>query len=439
MLCAAGLASGQLAESFTPARYHPAIAYGSTPGADAVTALNARLRNGEITLAFEPTTGYLRSVLDAFGIPLESQLLVFSKTSFQSAIINPGNPRALYFADDVAVGWVRGGEVIEVAAQDPRQGTHFYTLAQSATGTPEFKRNESCVSCHVSTATEDVPGMFAASVYPGPTGSPLYAPVYTTDHRTRFDQRWGGWYVTGKHGAAQHLGNAVAPDETVLPTFIKSAQQNVTTLEGRVDLTGYLAPTSDIVALMVLEHQMHLSNLFTRAGWEHRLASPEARAMRLAESTEVDESVIAATRVGASGAHALKSRPLDKVAVEIVDYMLYVDEPAFDGPVEGVSGFAERFSRQGPRDANGRSLRQLDLQTRLMRFPCSYMIYSAGFDALPPEVRSAIYARLWDVLSGRVTEKIYTSRLSLADRQAIVDILLATKEGLPAYFQPVTR
>jgi hypothetical protein len=439
VLCLAALASAQLADSFTPARLHPAIAYSTAPTTDPIAALNARLQKGEVSLKFEPTTGYLRSLLDVLGIPVESQLLVFSKTSFQAALINPRNPRALYFRDDAAIGWVRGGEVIEVIGQDPRQGAIFYTLSQSPDAKPEFRRNPACVSCHLSTATDDVPGMFAASVYPAPNGTSLYAPVYTTDHRSRFEQRWGGWYVTGRHGEAQHMGNAVAKDEASLDGFINPGQQNVTSLDGRVDLTGYLARTSDIVALMVIEHQMHLSNLFTRAAWEHRISSPEAKAMSISEPDRDDDRVIAATRVDARSIQALRTRPLDQVAVEIVDYMLFVDEPAFSGAIEGVSGFAERFGRQGPRDAKGRSLRDLDLRTRLLRYPCSYMIYSAAFDALPAAVRDAVYARLWAVLSGAVTDQIYTSRLSPADRQAIVDILRETKQGLPEYFQAISQ
>jgi hypothetical protein len=439
VLCLAAVASGQLANSFTPARFHPAIAYATAPTDDPVARLAARLRGGEVTLTFEPGTGYLRSLLEALNILPESQVLVFSKSSFQAPLITPQNPRSLFFTDNVAVGYVRGGEVIEVAAQDPRQGTIFYTLPQSAGAPQAFTRNAACVSCHVSDATADVPGMFAASAFVAPKGEMLYVPVYTTDHRTPFELRWGGYYVTGRHGSMRHLGNAINKGETELDGTIKDADQNLTSLDGRVDLSGYLRQTSDIVSLLVWEHQMHLANLFTRAAWEHRLATPEARQMKVADTGPAADSVIAATRVGAAGARSLTLRPARETAVEIVDYMLFVDEAPLEGRVEGVSGFAERFSRQGPRDSKGRSLRDLDLTTRLMRYPCSYLIYSEAFDALPTEVRDAVYARLWEVLSGADTQKTYASRLSLADRQAVVDILRETKPGLPGYFQAVTR
>jgi hypothetical protein len=439
LLCLATVSGAQLAESFTPARLHPAINYAQPTTDDAVARLNARLRDGAVRLTFEPVTGYLRSVLDAFGIAAESQVLVFSKTSFQAPKINPRNPRALFFADEVAIGWVRGGDVLEVIAQDPRQGAIFYTLKQSTDAPPQFERNDTCVSCHLSTATFDVPGMFAASMYVNATGQPLYAPVYQTDHRSRFEQRWGGWFVTGRHGRAQHMGNGTVKDETELAALVQPSHQNLTSLDGRTDLDGYPVRTSDIVALMVLEHQMHMSNLLTRIAWESRLNTPEARAMKIADTPAPVGNVIEATRVGAKGAANLKLRPLRAAAIETVDYMLFVDEAPLEGAIEGVSGFAARFSTRGPRDSRGRSLRDLDLATRLMRYPLTYMIYSAQFDALPGEVKDALYERLWEVLSGAANDAIYAKMLPVATRQAIVEILRETKPGLPAYFQPVVR
>jgi hypothetical protein len=91
------------------------------------------------------------------------------------------------------------------------------------------------------------------------------------------------------------------------------------------------------------------------------------------------------------------------------------------------------FAARGPRDSRGRSLRDLDLRTRLMRYPCSYLIYSEPFDALPPAAKQAVYARVWAVLSGAVRDGRY-DRLTAADRQAVVDILRETKPDLPAYF-----
>jgi hypothetical protein len=380
-------------------RAHPAIAYDTAPLDDAAARLNRRLAEGSVTLSFEPGTGYLKSVLDAFSIPVDSQVLVFSKTSFQAPRINPSNPRALYFNDTVSIGWVRGGEVLEVVAQDPKQGAIFYTLPQEP-GATRFTRSGGCVLCHTSEATENVPGMFLGSVYPAADGMALYAPAYMTDHRTPFELRWGGWYVTGKHRLASHLGNSVFPEVTVAPT---QASVHLESLDGRFDRTGYLGAHSDIVALMVLEHQARMLNLFTRIGWDARIG--KAAGTSLAEN-----------------------------AKDVVDYMLYVHEAPLPGRIEGPTTFAKTFAAQGPHDSRGRSLRDLDLQTRMMRYTLSFLIYSEPFDAIPPAAKDAIYARLWKVLSGQDADAQYAG-LTAADRQAILEILRETKPDLPGYFK----
>jgi hypothetical protein len=401
--CAVGTLSGQRPLSPSALRNHPAVGYQTATPHDPVAALNERIRNGEITLAFDPVTGYARSVLDALRIPLSSQVLVFSKTSFQARRISPTNPRALYFSDTVAVGWVRGGEVLEFAAQDPALGTVFYTLEQRPDALPQARREMSCVQCHTWEATLDVPGMFVASVVAATDGWPIYVPSYNIDHRTPFDLRWGGWFVTGAHRLPSHMGNTLLAPGATIDTAITPATIHVDSLAGRFDMTGYASPHSDVVALMVLEHQTRLLNLLTRAGWE--------------------------ARVGAAAA----GRPLSEVVGELVDYLLFVDEVPLPGPVDGTSPFAAAFQAEGPRDARGRSLRDLDLRTRLLRYPCSYLVYSEPFDALPEPARNAVYARLWTVLSGADPDPRYR-QLSEGDRQAVLEILRATKPNLPPYF-----
>jgi hypothetical protein len=388
-------------------RNHPAINYDSTAASDPVAELDRKLASGEVRLEADGPSGYLKAVLRALDVPVESQMLVFSKTSFQAPRINPKNPRAIYFNDTVSVGWVRGGEVLEFIAQDPKQGSIFYTLSQSTTGTPKFERNDACVSCHASEATHYVPGMFVGSVFPGPDGTTMYGPAYTTDHRSPFEIRYGGWFVTGTHRATRHMGNAVATDSTDLAAMVTPQTVHVTDLAGRFDMTGYPSPHSDLVALVVLEHQAKMLNLFTRVGWEARIGSKEA------------------------------GRSLDAAAAELVDYLLFVDEAPLPGPIAGTSRFAEHFQAQGPRDRRGRSLRDLSLTDRMLKYPCSYLIYSAPFDAMPAEAKAAVYARMWQVLSGQETHERY-DRLTPADRQAIVEILRETKSDLPAYFKADT-
>jgi hypothetical protein len=258
----------------TAFRNHPAIAYNTAPVHDAVTELSRRIESGEVKLEYEPVHGYLRSLLKALDVPIESQMLVFSKTSFQAPRISPTNPRAIYFNDHVSVGWVRTGEVLELLVQDPKQGSMFYTLDNSPQSTFEFKRNNvACILCHTSDATENVPGPFIGSVYPEKDGTTAYGPATTTDHRSPFETRWGGWYVLGSHKGDRHLGNAVALDRSDLASMVTPESVHLQSLEGRFDLNGYITPYSDIVALLVLEHQAHMSNLITRIGWEARVGA----------------------------------------------------------------------------------------------------------------------------------------------------------------------
>jgi hypothetical protein len=396
---------GQRRDVYIASRNHPAVNYTTGATTDAVRALSERLRDGAAKLAFDPDSGYLRGVLDALSVPVESQTLVFSQTSFQGPLINIHNPRAVYFNDTVAVGWVRGGDLLEIAVQDPRQGVQFYSLPQNAKAPPELKRNEQCLACHLTWETLGVPGLTVHSVYPLPD-EVSYVNGFTTIHGSPMEQRWGGWWVTGDHGGAKHMGNI-----PVMPVdkgrSIPNPTRPLASVAGLFDARGYPSRHSDVVALLVLEHQTHMTNLLTRIGWEARLAA-------------ADRTTDAAARV-------------KEAAVDLVDYLLFVDEAPLAGPVKGSSKFAEVFAARGPRDTRGRSLRDFDLTRRIFRYPCSYMIYTEAFAALLPAAKDAIYARMWAVLSGRETQPRYR-RLARADRQAIVQILRDTKKDLPAYF-----
>ena len=305
-------------------------------------------------------------------------------------MIHPGNARAIYFNDTVAVGWVRGGPMLEIAAEDPEQGVIFYTINQWASGKPRATRRDDCLSCHESYDTMGVPGMLLRSVYPASNGFVMRElGSYNVDHRVAFAHRWGGWFVTGKTDALSHLGNAAFKSENEAESV-------------EADFKGYLSPGSDIVALMIFDHQMHMTNLLTRIGWETRFA--------LHEKT-------------------LTPGKLAGMAAEIVDYMLFVDEARMSSPVRGTLGFEEKFAARGPFARKGRSLRQFDLERRMMRYPCSYTIYSAAFDGLPMEAKDQIYQRIWQVLSSDYP------RLSAQDRRVVVEILRDTKKDLPSYFR----
>ena len=225
-----------------------------------------------------------------------------------------------------------------------------------------------------------------------------------TDHRTPLSGRWGGWYVTGTSGSQTHLGNntnLVDPVRSGGP----SAQptQNLTSLGEMLDTSRYLEPTSDIVALMTLEHQTRMTNLMIRIGWDARRGIAEAQ--------------------------------LNPEIEEMLKYMLFADEEPLRAPVKGVSAFTETFPRRGPRDPQGRSLRDFNLKTRLFQYPLSYMIYSAAFDGMPAKVRDRVYQRLFEILTGKDTGKTF-GQLTPETRGAILEILRATKPNLPDYWRP---
>jgi hypothetical protein len=385
---------------------HPAIRYAQGPLDDPVARLDKQLASGKIKLEFRSDRlGYLPSLLKNLGVNPDSQLLVFSKTSFQAAKISPREPRALFFSDDVMVGSVQGGDVLEFAALDPRQGVVFYTLDMHQSKQPRFDRRDACLQCHQGPSTLGVPGIMVGSVYPDALGVPnsrMGNPA--TDHRTPFEDRWGGWYVSGTHGGMHHRGNAVARDRERSSLLETRGTQNLTSLSGKFDHTGYMAPVSDIVALMTLEHQTRMTNLIIRAGWDARIESGKVA------SEKIDSDIEA-----------------------LVTYMLFADEARLYDTIQGVSTFTKTFAERGPRDQHGRSLRDFDLEKRMFRYPLSYMVYSAAFDAMPDVIRERVYRRLYDILTDKDQSEKF-ARLSPEDRRAVLEILRETKTNLPAYW-----
>jgi hypothetical protein len=390
----------QLTERPLPgALAHPAIAYGTRPTRDPVAELKLRLDEGIAQLTFDEGSGYLRAVLAALHLPVESQMLVISKTGVQGLHTEPANPRAIYFNDSVTVGYIRNAPLLEFAVQDAEQGVVFYTIDQKPQARVAIERPSSCLRCHVVYSTLHVPGMLARSQFVAADGLPLgQFGGYDLDDRTPFRRRWGGWYVTGTHGGIRHMGNAIVSNRENPDASITAATLNRTSLDGLFDGRGYPSALSDIAALMVFQHQVHMMNLLTRVGWESRVAAHEQR-------------------LDFAAGHL-------KAAIdELVDYALFVNEAPLTDAIRGTSGFAEKFSEQGPFDSRGRSLRQLDLNQRLFRYPCSYMIYSPAFRALPSQTRQAIYTRMWELLSPR------------ADRREVIDILRETVPDLPLSFR----
>ena len=402
------------------------IHYASAPVHDRVAALQAKIDGGSLQLDYDPDRGYLPAVLEALGVSPSTQMLVFSKTSFQLRRIAPETPRAVYFGDDVYVGWVPDGDVIEVSTVDPELGAIFYTLGQQPAEHPKFLRDQgNCLTCHASSRTQGVPGHLVRSVYAAPSGQPHFgAGTFHTNHASPLKERWGGWYVTGTHGQQRHMGNVTSSEREPPYRRDVEAGANRTELDDLVNLDRYLSGHSDIVALMVLEHQTEMHNWITLANFETRLALHHDGVMNQALERPAD--YVSETT----------ARRINAVTEKLVRYLLFADEASLTDPIAGTSDFATRFAERGPTDARGRSLRQFDLQQRLFKYPCSYLIYSEAFLKLPAPVKQPIYRRLWEILTGQDASKTY-AHLSVDQRQAIREILLGTHPDLPDYWRAV--
>jgi len=366
---------------------------------DPVARLQGRLERGEIQLKYDAKQGYLASVLSQLKISVSSQSLVFSKTSLQTDFISPSTPRAIYFNDDVYVGWIPDAPMMEIASVDPEYGTIFYVMSQSQDDAPAFRRlTTPCTTCHAP-ARDEVPSplLLMMSTATEATGEPLSQFQLVTD-RTPFAERWGGWYVTSSRGIAAHLGNKVLLDGVARPLIEPSSQSRP------FNTTRYLSATSDVVALMLLGHQVEVHNRIGEA--THQLKGmQDVSPARLSEAVE-----------------------------PLVRSLLFSGAATFPEPMRGVSELAKAFSSSDPRDSRGRSLRDLDLDRRLLRHPLSYLIYSDSFDHMPDAAREYIYRRMSEVLTGKDRSEEF-AHLSTADRSSLLQILTETKHEFAAWMK----
>ncbi|HYE31495.1 MAG TPA: hypothetical protein VEH27_08710 [Methylomirabilota bacterium] len=373
---------------------------------NAISRLQARIDSGAVKFAWDEKFGYLPDLLRELKVATNSQSLVFSKTSLQRERISPKNPRALYFNDDIYLGFIPGSPILEVSVADPKLGGVFYTFEQKPTERPKFTRTDQCLECHASAKTMGVPGHLLRSFETDSAGSvDLATGTSLLTHRTPLEERWGGWYVTGAHGDQLHRGNLIGKEAFKRQATEPNHKGNLDSLSEFFETKHYPAASSDIVALMTLEHQAHMHNFITRLNYAGTLA--------MAQYGHVNY--------------------LKSIVEAFVRYTLYVEEAPLKAPLKGNTRFAEDFAAQGPKDSQGRSLRDFDLKTRLFKHPCSFLIHSEAFDALPQPVKERVYARLWEVLSGKEKSADY-ERLTPDNRKAIREILAETKPGLPEYW-----
>jgi hypothetical protein len=393
------------------------INYSTAPLKDVVTQLQQELDSGDAQLEWDEKHGWLPSLLKLLKIDTSSQLLVFSKTSLQFTKISPHRPRALYFTDDAYIGFVQLGDILEVSAVDPVQGAVFYSLAQEKTEAPKFVRDEGqCLACHHNRRTQKVPGYLVRSVFPESDGNPrLSLGTVSTDQSTDFQERFGGWYVTGQHGAMRHRGNVIAQEDSDRPLDFEDGA-NLVDLTSRINTRSYLTPHSDLVALMVLEHQAQMHNYITLASYEaRRVKHYDLTWNKILERADDFQSDVSQRRIA-------------RATEKLLRYLLFSEEFQLTSPIEGTSKFTQKFTSLGPRDSQGRSLRDFDLQTRLFKYPCSYLIYSDSFAALPAVIREHVDRRLVEILSGADESPEFT-HLTAFDRQAIREILTETLPG----------
>lgn len=390
------------------------VRYSSTEPTDLVHQLGQKLASGEKSLRWDKEHGYLKDLLAELKIPASSQTLVFSKTSLQASRITPSKPRAVYFNDDVYVGWVQNGDLIEISAADSKLGGTFYSIKQSPNEVPVLKRETRCLQCHASSFTRRTPGHLVRSVFPTKSGLPEYRlGTHISTDSSPIKERFGGWYVTGTHGNMRHMGNVWLdnPKETEELDTEKGA--NVTDLSTLIDPSPYLSAHSDLVALMVMQHQSHVHNVLAAANHAGQRAEHDTEVMNKIFDREKgfqSESTLSRYRTSAE---------------KVVKALLFCDQVEFTSKIQGSSEFVSEFEQLGPFDSQNRSLRQFDLERRLFRYPCSYLIYSDAFRSLPKGVMIQVRKRLGEVLSGRDTTEDF-AHLTDSDRTAIKEILQQT-------------
>ncbi|HSG69246.1 MAG TPA: hypothetical protein VLA12_02465 [Planctomycetaceae bacterium] len=374
ILCFLGVGTSLLAQPLEPIGIddpipvgQPPVDYESVQTSDAFAKWREQIETDQGKLTADESGSYLGTLLKTFNISPHSQLLVFSKTSLNVPLISPENPRAIYFNDELYVGWVPGAAAFELMSFDPRKGSMFYTLSQEGDAVPRLQREHRCLTCHLSGMTRGVPGPMLRSLKTAAGGKP-HSGYSGITHASDYFKRWGGWYVTGAPAGFHHSGNIFGVERIEEHRLQPDLHGQYDTLDSFFDVTKHIVPTSDVLPHLVLDHQVEAQNLIVRVHHEHLYR----------KRSDAEE--------------------------RLVRYLLLLDEPAFPVPITGNQQYAEWYESQGPQDEQGRSLREFDLETRLFKYRCSPLVVSPLFASLPEEPRRRIAGRIEEVLSGKSPE-----------------------------------
>ncbi len=390
--------------------------YYERTGTDSFSKLLTRKEKGDYDFGTETGLPLLRRMLQELNIPVSSQVLVYSQTSLQRKLVRPENPRAMYFDENIYLAVMAGGK-LEVNSFDPEAGGIFYfeDPPEAPGDRVDFERPKSCLGCHGGSATNFLPGPLARSNFVSDTGRRLggVRSHERISHRIPFHERWGGYYVTGAPPTLEHMGNAFATREGGEVTVDLKARASLETLEGLFDPSLVLRGDSNIVPLMLFDHQIEAHNLLVEMRYRERISQ-----FRAAENEGV-----------------IPSRTLVKTeafADKLVRYLLFADEVSLAGHVITPSqDYLRDFSRNRKVNAEGESLKDFDLKSRLFKNRLSYMIYSEAFEGAPESMKNRIYSRLWTILSPAEPVEGY-DYFEEGERARILSILTATKTDLPA-------
>lgn len=397
------------AQFFSYETAYPGVDYASGPLTDRVTRLMTEIETGRVTLEYDAEQrGYLDSLLAALDIDPNSQFLVFSKTAAKTRFVTAQTPRALYFNDDTYVGFILNSRTLEIAVMDPMLGPVFFDFSQDPE-TPGIEREMNrCLRCHDSYSMTGggVPRFLLTSVIANPEGEIVTHEIsIVTDTSTPLNRRWGGMYVTGMHGSQDIMGNFIVDDVAKLRELNLTPNGNKVDLAGYLDTASYITGGSDIVALMIVEHQIEVQNALTRLSFESR------------------------TRLHENG--SLSPEELAELTRPLLESLFFVHEVALVDTITGSSAFADNFQARGPQDSQGRSLRDLNLATRIFEYPLSYLVYSDAVKALPQTVKAHLFNDIRRVLSGELQDAAF-AHLDSGKREAITSILRETKPEILA-------